>query len=91
MDGVRTYASLQRLWLPAWTRPTHHPPTCTPSPSPQAARLPGDQQLLDAAREAAVALLQAQPDPRAWPPELLGLVADDSLLELDTLGLPSAV
>ena len=82
---------------PACTRPTHpptHPPTHAPAhpPAPrptQAARLPGDQELLEAAREAAAALIRAQPDPRDWPPELLGLVVDDSLLELDTLDLPT--
>lgn len=45
--------------------------------------------LLDEARRAASRLLAEQPDPRLWRPELVGLVASDSLLELDTLSLPS--
>ena len=58
-------------------------------PSPQAAAIPGDRVLLDEARRAASRLLAEQPDPRLWRPELVGLVASDSLLELDTLSLPS--
>lgn len=68
----------------AITQSPHTPPT-----KAQAAQLPGDRALLEQAREAAAALLAEQPDPRQWSKELLALVADDSLLELDTLELPS--
>lgn len=70
--------------------PIWHPTTPCPSPlPPQAAAIPGDRVLLDEARRAASRLLAEQPDPRQWRPELVGLVASDSLLELDTLSLPS--
>lgn len=64
---------------------------CSPPPprSPQAARIPADRELLEQAREAASRLLAEQPDPRAWPPGLRALVADEGLLQLDTLAVPS--
>lgn len=68
--------------------PFSPPPHTHPSPA-QAATIPGDRALLDEARRAASRLLAQQPDPRQWRPELAGLVASDSLLELDTVTLPS--
>ncbi|KAL4452493.1 hypothetical protein ABPG75_008155 [Micractinium tetrahymenae] len=55
----------------------------------KAARVPGDRELLEQAREAASRLLAADPDPRSWPAGLRALVADEGLLQLDTLSLPS--
>lgn len=60
-----------------------------PAPPRQAATIPGDRGLLEEARKAASRLLAEQPDPRQWRPELVGLVASDSLLQLDTVTLPS--
>lgn len=61
-----------------------------PRPPPwQAATIPGDRALLEQAREAASQLLAAQPDPRQWSPELRALVADDSVLQLDTHEMPT--
>lgn len=58
-------------------------------PPLQAARIPGDRELLEQAREAASRMLAEQPDPRTWPEGLRALVADEGLLQLDTLSLPS--
>lgn len=55
----------------------------------KAARIPGDRELLEQAREAASRMLAEQPDPRTWPEGLRALVADEGLLQLDTLSLPS--
>lgn len=70
-------------------RPYHplHPPHI--APLAQAAQIPGDRLLLDAAREAATQLLAQTPDPGQWSAELRALVADDSLLQLDTHSLPT--
>lgn len=65
------------------------PPCPPPRLLRQAAQIPGDRVLLDAARDAASQLLAAQPDPRAWGGELLALVADEGLIQLDTHEVPS--
>ena len=62
---------------------------CSSCPHPQVARIPGDRLLLDQAREAASRLLAEQPDPRHWSPELRALVADEGLLQLDTISMPT--
>jgi hypothetical protein len=52
---------------------------------PQVAQIPADRELLERARQAATTLLQREPDPRQWPAELRAMLADESLLQLDTL------
>ncbi len=74
--------------IPAEAPPLQQPAVSVP-PSLQAARIPGDRELLEQAREAASRLLAAEPDPRSWPPGLRALVADEGLLQLDTLSMPT--
>lgn len=57
-------------------------------PSPQVAQIPADRELLEQARQAAIDLLQRQPDPQEWPDELRAQVMDD-MLQLDTLTIPN--
>lgn len=56
----------------------------------KACRLPGDEDLVEQAREAAVAhLARTGGDPRRWSKELVAAVTDESLIDLDLMELPS--
>ncbi|EFN54917.1 hypothetical protein CHLNCDRAFT_134628 [Chlorella variabilis] len=54
----------------------------------EVAQIPADRELLEQARQAAIDLLQRQPDPQEWPDELRAQVMDD-MLQLDTLTIPN--